>query len=32
MTLSENERVEYIPWDQIVPDPAQPREVFPPTM
>jgi ParB family chromosome partitioning protein len=30
MQQNENERVEHIPWDDIVPDPAQPREDIPP--
>jgi ParB family chromosome partitioning protein len=30
MLENESERVEYIPWVQIVPDPAQPREDIPP--
>lgn len=30
MLQNERERVEYIPWVRIVPDPAQPREDIPP--
>jgi ParB family chromosome partitioning protein len=30
MIQAERENVEYIPWHQIVPDPAQPREDIPP--
>src|SRR3954462_3544742 len=30
MQQAETERVEYLPWIQIVPDPAQPREDIPP--